>query len=79
MAERPEVRCRLQGGGPPQSTASGETSKFVLLLSTGGQGRTIPLPLLDGDNIVEVDSSAVGAGSDVSNEDVKPQVRLIFE
>lgn len=76
MAARPAIRCRLQGGGPPGTAAT--TSKFVLISTVAG-GRTIPL--LNGDNIIEIDSSAqvVGVGLDISEEDVKPQVCLIFE
>lgn len=76
MEERPEVRCRLHGG----PTAGAGASKFTLVPvvpATGG--RTIPL--LDGDNIIDMDSPSQGvkAGSDVSDQDRKSQVCLMFE
>lgn len=72
MAKRPEVRCSLEGGGPAAP------SKFVLISAVAGGGT---IPLLNGVNIIEVDSSVevVGVGLNPSEEDVKPQVRFVFE
>lgn len=69
MATRPEVQCRTSGDGP------GTASEFVLM--TTHSTKAILITLLDGDNIVEVDSTALGisAGLSVSKEDMTPQVR----